>query len=171
LTELDRRVYNGNATAALVLPFKTPILPKQWTLGSTTSSALLQRAKRVNMKIHAIVVPVLAVGVLAGVPLAASQSRADPSQGLCNAVIAQALGTAVQVATRGPTEAQCTEIGAALAASLEAPCLDLILDTELGIIKASNAPTGELSNLGTLICTSLDACGFTPLPFGLCPGF
>jgi hypothetical protein len=123
------------------------------------------------MKIHAIVVRVLAVGVLAGVPFAASQSRADPSQGLCNAVIAQALGAAARVATQGPTEARCTAIGAALAASLEAPCLDLILDTELGILKASNAPTGELSNLGTLICTGLGACGFTPLPFGLCPGF
>jgi hypothetical protein len=125
----------------------------------------------VNVKIHATVVRVLVVGVLAGVPFAALRSRADPSQGLCNAVIAQALGAAAQVATQGPTEARCTAIGAALAASLAAPCLDLILDTELGIIKASNTSTGELSNLGTLICTGLSECGFTPLPFGLCPGF
>jgi len=123
------------------------------------------------MKIHAVIVRVLAVGVLAGAPFAASQGRADPAQGLCNALIAQALGTGIQVATKGPTEGQCAEIGAALAAALEPPCLNLVLNNELGILKAASAPTGELSNLGTLICTGLDECGFTPLPFGFCPGF
>lgn len=123
------------------------------------------------MKIHAIIVRGLAVGALAGVLLAAPETRADPTQGLCNALIAQALGTGIQVATRGPTPEQCAEIGAALGAALEPPCLDLVLANELGILKAASAPTGELSPLGTLICTSLDECGFTPLPFGLCPGF
>lgn len=128
-------------------------------------------SEEVNMKIHALVVRGLAVGALAGVLFAASESRADPTQGLCNTLIAQALGTGIQVAIKGPTEEQCAEIGAALAAALQPPCLDLVLNNELGILKAANSPTGELSQLGTLICTSLDECGFTPLPFGLCPGF
>jgi hypothetical protein len=123
------------------------------------------------MKIHFIVLRGLAVGVLAGVLFVAAGSRADSTQGLCNALIAQALGTGIQVATKGPTAEQCAEIGTALGASLAPPCLDLVLANELGVLKASNSPTGELSNLGTLICTALDECGFTPLPFGLCPGF
>jgi hypothetical protein len=122
------------------------------------------------MKIRAIVVRGFVVGAL-GVILFAAQGRADPTQGLCNALIAQALGTGIQVANQGPTPEQCAEIGAALGAALTPPCLDLVLNTELGLLKASNAPEGGLSNLGTLICTGLDDCGFTPLPFGFCPGF
>jgi hypothetical protein len=122
------------------------------------------------MKIHGIVVRGLVVGVLATVFFAA-QSRADPTQGLCNALIAQALGTGIQVANKGPSVEQCTEIGSALGAALSPPCLDLVLANELGVLKASNGPKGGLSNLGTLICTGLDECGFTPLPFGFCPGF
>lgn len=123
------------------------------------------------MKLHGIVVSGLAVGALAGVLFAASESRADPTQGLCNALIAQALGTGIQVANKGPTEEQCAEIGAALGAGLQPPCLEHVLANELGLLKAASAPTGELSNLGTLICTALAECEFTPLPFGLCPGF
>jgi len=123
------------------------------------------------MKIHAIAVRGLVVGVLGGALFAASGSRADPIQGFCNALIAQALGTGLQVANKGPTPEQCTEIGVALGASLEPPCLDLVVNNELGLLKAASAPTGELSNLGTEICTGLAECGFTPLPFGICPGF
>jgi hypothetical protein len=171
LTELDRRVYKENATAAYPSPLQhvNPAEALDSRFHPTHRSP--RESEEVNMKIQAIVVRGLALGALIGVLVAASGSHADSSQGLCNALIAQALGTGIQVALKGPSEEQCAEIGAALGASLEPPCLNLVLDTELGILKASNGPTGELSNLGTLICTSLDECGFTPLPFGLCPGF
>jgi hypothetical protein len=123
------------------------------------------------MKVRAVVARVLAVGILAGLPYVAAASRADPTQGLCNALIAQALGTGLQVANDGPSFEQCTEIGLALGASLEPPCVDLVLNNALGLLIAANHPSGALSPLGTNICTSLAACGFTPLPFGLCPGF
>jgi hypothetical protein len=123
------------------------------------------------LEIHRIVVRVLVLGTVGAALCSAAPSRADPTQGLCNALIAQALGTANQVANRGPTAEQCAEIGAALGASLAPPCLDLVLANELGILKAGSAPSGELSNLGVRICTALGECGFTPLPFGLCPGF
>ena len=123
------------------------------------------------MEIHRIVIRAFAIGMLGGVLLSAAPGRADPTQGLCNALIARAMGTANQVSNRGPTAEQCAEIGSALGASLAPPCLDLVLASEVGILKAANAPSGDLSNLGVRICTALDECGFTPLPFGLCPGF
>ena len=118
------------------------------------------------MKIHGIVVCVMGAALFLAAP-----SRADSTQGLCNALVAQALGTGIQVANQGPTAEQCTAIESALGASLAPPCLDLVINQELGILKASNSPTGELSNLGVRICSALSECGFTPLPFDLCPGF
>ena len=123
------------------------------------------------MEIHRIVVRGLVVGMLGAALFAAAPGRADPTQGLCNSLIAQALGTGMQIGNQGPTVEQCADIGSALAASLAPPCLDLVLANELGILKAAGGPSGELSSLGVRICTALDACGFTPLPFGLCPGF
>jgi hypothetical protein len=120
---------------------------------------------------HRIVIRASVIGVLGAALFSATPGRADPAQGLCNSLITQALGAAMQVANQGPTVEQCGEIGSALAASLAQPCLDLILNSQLGIIRAANSPNGELSNLGIRICTSLAECGFTPLPFGVCPGF
>lgn len=121
----------------------------------------------------------LAASVLvsSGIALAAAGVRADPAQGLCNALVARALGTGLQVANQGATAEQCSEIGQALAGAVQEPCRTLIANGELlGIVSsASNAPDGTLSNLGTSICTALDACGFIPLlqvalP-ATCPGF
>ena len=123
------------------------------------------------MKIHRIVVRGLAVATLGAAVFSAVPGRADPAQGLCNSLIAQALGAAMRVSNQGPTVNECADIGSALAASLAPPCLDLVLANEVGILKAAGAPNGELSNLGVRICTALGECGFTPLPFGLCPGF
>lgn len=123
------------------------------------------------MNSHRFVVRGFALGALGAVLLAPAMSGADPTQGLCNAVVAQALGTGIQVANKGPTAERCTEIGSALMAALTPPCLDLTLANEFGVLKAASAPKGGLSNLGTLICTGLDRCEFTPLPFGFCPGF
>jgi len=121
-----------------------------------------------------LVVPGLLVS---GILLAATGVRADPAQGLCNALVAQSLGTGLQVAKQGATAEQCAEIGQALAGAVQEPCLSLIANAELlGIVSsASNAPDGTLSPLGTNICTGLAACGFIPvlqsvLP-GFCPGF
>ena len=112
-------------------------------------------------------------GVLAGFVFAASAGRADPTAGLCNSIAAQALGNGLQVANQGPTFEQCTEIGIALQAVFSPPCLDELLAGKLGILNvAGNAPfKGEISPLGTKICTGLDLCGFLPLGGGFCPGF
>jgi hypothetical protein len=123
------------------------------------------------LKIHRIVVRGLVLGLFGAALFSAAPGRADPTQGLCNSLIAQALGTAMQVSNHGPTVEQCADIGSALAASLAPPCLDLVLANEVGILKAASAPNGEIAKLGVRICTALAECGFTPLPFGLCPGF
>jgi hypothetical protein len=129
--------------------------------------------RRTAMQLHRIR-SLLAPGlVLSGLLLAASGVRADPTQGLCNAVVAQALGTGLQVARSGASAEQCAEIGTALAAVIEEPCLGLVANGELlGIVSsASNAPDGSLSPLGSNICSALGACGFVPLLQSVLPGF
>jgi hypothetical protein len=129
---------------------------------------------RTNRTLVRFVVPGL---LSSGILLAAAGVQANPAQGLCNALVAQALGTGLQVATQGATAEQCAEIGQALAGAIQEPCLSLVANGELlGIVSsASSFPDGSLSPLGTNICTALDECGFVPilhqaLP-GTCPGF
>ncbi len=118
---------------------------------------------------------IVAAGVLSGFIFAATGSQADPTQGLCNALVAQALGAGLQVANSGPTVEQCTEIGQALGAVIQEPCLSLLVNGELlGIVSsASTMRDGSASPLGTKICTGLQECGFLPIPNlpQFCPGF
>jgi hypothetical protein len=113
------------------------------------------------------------VCVLGGFLFSASAGRADPTQGLCNAIIGQALGSGLQVANQGPTPDQCTAIGTALFAVVSPPCDDLFFAGELPLSDiASFLPSGELSPLGTKICSGLEQCGFLdPGVPGVCVGF
>ena len=117
---------------------------------------------------------IVVAGVLSGFLFAATGSWADPTQGLCNSLVAQALGAGLQVAKNGPSVEQCTAIGQALGAVIVEPCVSLLVGGELlGIVSsASTKHDGSISPIGTKICTGLQNCGFLPLPLpGFCPGF
>jgi len=119
----------------------------------------------------------LLVSVVVALGFAAGPAWSDPTAGLCNAVVAQALGVGLQVANKGATFEKCTEIGVALEGFLTPTCLEKFLAGEIGLANvAANAPVGEggPSPLGIKICTGLESCGFLPIPGledDLCPGF
>ena len=124
------------------------------------------------------------VGFIAAVAcaliLGSSDARAANTGGLCNSIIASALGPAQQFVNGvGDPVEQCTEVGDALSAFLTTPgCFDALLAGELrglaapAVFYSGGQKAGEFKPVGSTICGALCGCGFFPfLPPGVCPGF
>jgi hypothetical protein len=106
--------------------------------------------------------------------------RADETGGVCNSIIAGALGSAQQFVTGvGDPVQQCTEVGEALTEFVTTPgCLDALQSGELpglggpASVQPNGPNAGAFTPLGETICGALCGCGFFPaLPPGVCGGF
>jgi len=109
-----------------------------------------------------------------------SGARAENTGGLCNSIVAGALGPAQQFVNGvGDPVQQCTEVGEALSDFLTTPgCLEAQLSGEVRGLggPASAQPAGPdagaLKPIGETICGAICGCGFFPaLPPGICAGF
>jgi hypothetical protein len=109
-----------------------------------------------------------------------SDARADDTRGLCNAIIANALGAGQQFVNGvGDPAQQCMEVGAALSDFLETEgCFDAFLAGEVrglagpAIAHSGGQKAGELKQVGNAICGAICGCGFFPLlPPQICPTF
>jgi hypothetical protein len=111
----------------------------------------------------------------------APEARADKTGGVCNSIIAQALGPAQQLLNGvGDPEQQCTEVANAFGEFLFTPgCVDALQAGEIiGLGGAATAyvkgqKAGQLKPIGETICGSLCACGVIgpAQAVGACPNF
>jgi hypothetical protein len=111
----------------------------------------------------------------------ASSAGADNTRGVCNSIVAQALGPALQFVNGvGDPVQQCTEIGDALVTFVMTEgCIEAFVAGELrGIGGPANVYTqgqkaGQLKPVGEAICGSLCGCDLLPgaQMFGICPDF
>ena len=111
--------------------------------------------------------------------LGGSDARADNTGGLCNSIIANALGPAQQFVNGvGDPVEQCTEVGAALTEFGDTPgCLEALLTGEVqgltgpAVFYSHGQKAGDYKQVGSAICLAICGCGFFPLlPEGVCPG-
>ena len=107
-------------------------------------------------------------------------ARADNTGGLCNSIVANALGPAQQFVNGiGDPVEQCTEVGEALLAFLTTPgCFEAYLAGEVqgltgpAVLHSQGQKAGQYKPVGTTICGALCGCGFFPaLPPQICANF